>query len=78
MLGDFSDLYRRGGEQKRPVQLIWGCQDSTITFEDIQIIQECMPDVEFHPLADGGHLTHFESPEVVNPILLNFLKDSSE
>jgi pimeloyl-ACP methyl ester carboxylesterase len=78
MLGDFSDLYRRVGEQKRPLQLIWGCQDSTITFEDIQIIQESMPDLEFHPFTDGGHLTHFEKPEAVNPILLNFLKDSSE
>jgi len=78
MLGDFSDLYRRVGEQKRPLQLIWGCQDSTITFEDIQIIQERMPDVEFHPFTDGGHLTHFEKPEAVNPILLNFLDDSSE
>ncbi|MFA9403909.1 MAG: alpha/beta fold hydrolase, partial [Anaerolineales bacterium] len=78
MLGDFSDLYRRVGEQKRPLQLIWGCQDSTITFEDIQIIQESMPDVEFHPFTDGGHLTHFEKPEAVNPILLNFLDDNSE
>ncbi len=78
MLGDFSDLYRRVGKQSRPVQLLWGCQDSTITNEDIQIIQECMPDVEFHPFADGGHLTHFEKPEAVNPILLNFLKDSSK
>ncbi|MEA1976566.1 MAG: alpha/beta hydrolase [Chloroflexota bacterium] len=78
MLGDFSDLYRHVGEQSRPVQLIWGCQDSTITSEDIQIIQESMPDVEFHPFADGGHLTHFETPEVVNPILLNFLDDNSE
>ncbi len=77
MLGDFSGLYRRVGEQKRPIQLIWGCQDSTITFEDIQIIQECMPDVEFHPFADGGHLTHFEKPEAVNPILLNFLNNGS-
>ena len=78
MLGDFSDLYRRVGEQKQPVQLIWGCRDSTITFEDIQIIQESMPDVEFHPFTDGGHLTHFEKPEAVNPILLNFLDDSLE
>ncbi|TET32418.1 MAG: alpha/beta fold hydrolase [Anaerolineales bacterium] len=78
MLGDFSGLYRRVGEQKRPVQLIWGCQDSTITFEDIQIIQESMPDVEFHPFTDGGHLTHFEKPEAVNPILIKFLNNGSE
>jgi pimeloyl-ACP methyl ester carboxylesterase len=78
MLGDFSGLYRRVGEQKRPVQLIWGCQDSTITFEDIQIIQESMPDVEFHLFTDGGHLTHFEKPEAVNPILIKFLNNGSE
>ena len=78
MLGDFSDLYRRVGEQKRPLQLIWGCQDSTITFEDIQIIQESMPDLEFHPFADGGHLTHFEKPEAVNPMLIKFLNNGSE
>jgi pimeloyl-ACP methyl ester carboxylesterase len=78
MLGDFSGLYRRVGEQKRPVQLIWGCQDSTISFDEIQIILESMPDVEFHPFADGGHLTHFENPNDVNPILTNFLNDGSE
>ncbi len=78
MLGDFSGLYRRVGGQKRPLQLIWGCQDSTISFEEIQIIQECMPDVEFHPFTDGGHLTHFEKPEAVNPILLNFLNNRAE
>ena len=78
MLGDFSGLYRRVGEQKRPVQLIWGCQDSTISFDEIKIILESMPDVEFHPFTDGGHLTHFESPDAVNPVLKNFLNDGSE
>ena len=78
MLGDFSGLYRRVGEQKRPVQLIWGCQDSTISIEEIRIIRESMPDVEFHPFADGGHLTHFENPDAVNPILINFLENGSE
>ncbi len=78
MLGDFSGLYRRVGEQKRPVQLIWGRQDRTISIEEIQIILNSMPGVEFHPYADGGHLTHFEKPEAVNPILKNFLSNGSE
>ncbi len=78
MLGDFSGLYWRVGEQKRPVQLIWGCQDSTISFDEIKIILESMPDVEFHPFANGGHLSHFENPDAVNPILINFLNDGSE
>ncbi len=78
MLGDFSGLYRLVGEQKRPIQLIWGCQDSTITIEEIQIILKSMPDLEFHPFADGGHLTHFEKPEAVNPLLINFLKNGAE
>ena len=78
MLGDFSGLYRRVGEQKRPVQLIWGRQDSTISSEDIRIIRESMPDVEFHPFTEGSHLTHFEKPEVVNPILIQFLKNGAE
>ena len=77
MLGDFSGLYRRVGEQKRPVQLIWGRQDSTISFEEIQIILESMPNAEFHTFADAGHLTHFEKPEAVNPILKNFLNHGS-
>ena len=77
MLGDFSGLYRRVGEQKRPVQLIWGCQDSTISIEEIRILRESMPDVEFHPFSDGGHLTHFENPDAVNPILIDFLKNGT-
>jgi pimeloyl-ACP methyl ester carboxylesterase len=32
-----------------------------------------IPQVEFHPLENAAHVGFYETPEVVNPILVEFL-----
>lgn len=32
--------------------------------------------VEFHAIDEAGHVPHYEQPEVVNPLLIEFLRKS--
>jgi pimeloyl-ACP methyl ester carboxylesterase len=73
-LGDITDTYKRVGGQARPALLIWGCEDQTIPFDTSEKAKAAMPHVEFHAIDEAGHVPHYERPEVVNPILIEFLK----
>jgi len=37
------------------------------------LILEALPHAEFHIVENCGHIPHHEKPEIVNPILLEFL-----
>lgn len=73
MLGNFSSTYAGIGQQKKPVLLIWGRKDQTVPYKHSQRLLELIPQVEFHTIEKAGHLPHYERPEIVDPILLNFL-----
>ena len=74
MLGDFSPTYRKIGELGTPTQLFWGRNDRTVPFPYSDDIRSGIPQVEFYAIEDCGHIPHFEKPDVVNPLLLEFLK----
>ena len=74
MLGDFSPTYRKIGELGTPTQLFWGRNDKTVPFAYSDNIRSGIPQVEFYAIEDCGHIPHFEKPDVVNPLLLEFLK----
>jgi len=79
MLDSFINSYRTVGQLGRPTLLLWGCQDTTVPFEHSEIIRSAIPQARFVPVEDCGHLPHFEKPEIVNPILNEFLQtDGSE
>ena len=61
------------GRQPRPKLLIMGENDRTVPFETHVRIQDLMPGIEFHAIPLAGHLPHYEWPEVVNPLLVQFL-----
>ncbi len=73
MLESFSDVYQHVGLLKKPTLLFWGRNDKTVPFEHSKDILTVIPHTEFHPLEDCGHIPHYEKPQVVNPILLEFL-----
>lgn len=73
MLDGFSETYRRVGELDLPVLLIWGREDRTIPFAHSQNLLVLLPQTEFHPIEKAGHIPHYERPEVVNPLLIEFL-----
>ncbi len=71
-LGGFPQVYRHVGELSAPVLLIWGKQDRTIPFHSSGDILKAIPRAEFHPVENGGHIPHYERPDLVNPILIDF------
>ena len=73
MLGSFYDIYRRVGMLNKPTLLLWGHNDKTVPFEHSKDILASIPHAEFHDIDHCGHIPHYEKPQVVNPILLEFL-----
>jgi pimeloyl-ACP methyl ester carboxylesterase len=45
-----------------------------VPFEHSNDLQTAMPNVQFHVIEHCGHIPHYEKPEEVNPILMEFLK----
>lgn len=73
MLESFHETYERVGRLQKPTLLFWGKKDATVPFEDSKIILKALPNAEFHGIENCGHIPHYEKPEIVNPILLEFL-----
>lgn len=72
-MGVMRGFYQRVGRTNRPILLVWGCEDHTIPFKNHSVILEAIPGIEFHPIEKAGHVPHYERPDVVNPILFDFL-----
>jgi pimeloyl-ACP methyl ester carboxylesterase len=72
---DRREDYRRLGLIAKPVLLIWGKLDKDVPFELSQKVLENVPQAEFHPLDGEAHAFYYESPEKVNPLLIQFLNE---
>jgi pimeloyl-ACP methyl ester carboxylesterase len=73
MLESFAETYARVGKLKKPTLLIWGKNDTTVPFKNSTEILKAIPHSEFHPIENCGHIPHYEKPEIVNKVLLEFL-----
>jgi pimeloyl-ACP methyl ester carboxylesterase len=73
MLGSFLEVYKRVGKLSKPVLLFWGRNDKTVPFENSNDLCAAIPHLEFHIVENAGHIPHYERPDEVNPILLDFL-----
>ena len=74
MLGSFMDVYQGLGKMDKQVLLFWGQDDNTVPFEHSANLRAALPNAEFHVIENCGHIPHYEKPEVVNPLLLKFLR----
>jgi pimeloyl-ACP methyl ester carboxylesterase len=68
------EAYERVGKEDYPVLLIWGKEDQVVPFELSALVMELIPRAEFHPIEQAAHIPHYECPEIVNPILVDFLQ----
>jgi len=75
MLDGFLETYRRAAALRPSLMLIWGEMDSTVPFEQSQILRQLFPDATFCPIPAAGHIPHYEHPEQVNPALIHFLQN---
>lgn len=71
---DNTGAFAQLGKSSKPVLLIWGRADRTVPFSISDDVRKTMPQAEFHPIDDAGHVPFYERPEIVNPILIDFLK----
>jgi pimeloyl-ACP methyl ester carboxylesterase len=74
MLDSFIQIYETLGTMNKPILLFWGRKDETVPFEHSQVLCAALPDAKLHVIENCGHIPHYEKPELVNPILLEFLK----
>lgn len=61
-----------------PVLLIWGEEDQSMTRQDMERVRSNLSEIEFHAVPEAGHLSHYERPAIVNPILTSFLEKNSD
>jgi pimeloyl-ACP methyl ester carboxylesterase len=46
-----------------------------VPFEHSGGLLAVMPGAEFHVIENCGHIPHYEKPDEVNPVLLEFLRN---
>jgi pimeloyl-ACP methyl ester carboxylesterase len=69
-------VYGRVGASAVPVLLIWGKEDQTVPIEQAEIVRRAIPAVQYHPIDSAAHLPHMERGDVVNPLLIGFLRST--
>jgi pimeloyl-ACP methyl ester carboxylesterase len=74
MLGSFIGIYHELHKMNKDILLLWGRNDTTVPFEHSHDLRSALPQAQFHAIENCGHIPHYEKPEEVNPILLNFLR----
>jgi pimeloyl-ACP methyl ester carboxylesterase len=71
---DVTPEFVRLGKSGKPVLLIWGKSDQDVPIELSGQVRGAIPQAEFHPIDDAAHVPQFEHPEVVNPMVIEFLR----
>ena len=72
-LEEIINSYKIVGKQERSVLLIWGTDDRLIPEVSMNRMHSVIPGIEYHEIDGAGHVAHYERPEKVNPIMLDFL-----
>jgi pimeloyl-ACP methyl ester carboxylesterase len=71
---DYTKAYEKLGKQARNILLIRGAGDTEITADMLKEIRSYLPDAEFEPVKGAGHGAVFQKPEIVDSLVVGFLK----
>ncbi len=71
---DTQPAFEQLGKSGKPVLLIWGRADQDVPFAVSDDVRKAVPQTEFHPIDDSAHVPFYEHPEIVNPMLVDFLR----
>ena len=66
--------FETAGRHSRPVLLIWGKQDAVIPFAHSARVKKAMPRAQLVAVQNAGHVCPYESPGVVNAVMVAFLQ----
>ena len=56
-----------------PLCIVWGEQDAWLPVDIANRLHQRIPNSRLLTVADSGHNPHEESPESVNPVIVEFL-----
>ncbi|MDJ0923268.1 MAG: alpha/beta hydrolase [Acidimicrobiia bacterium] len=70
---DPTAAYENVKAQGIPTLLSWGTQDKLILEDSMRRLRDLLPDIEYHEIEGAAHLAHYEYPDRINPILIDFL-----
>ena len=70
---DWTMEYACLGKSGLPVLLIWGKDDQDVPFQLSEQVRKDLPQAQFLPIDDAAHLPFLEKPELVLPVMLEFL-----
>jgi pimeloyl-ACP methyl ester carboxylesterase len=65
---------QRLGNITQPTLLLWGDHDRVFPLEVGKQVKALLPQAEWQVIPGSGHLPQWEQPQVVNPLILSFLK----
>jgi len=71
---DNQPAFEQLGKSGKPVLLIWGRADQDVPFAVSDEVRKAIPQAEFHSIDDAAHVPFYEYPEIVNPMLIDFLR----
>ncbi len=71
-ISDATVYYEQIKKQGIPVLLTWGVNDRSIPEASMERLCELIPEVQYHEIRNASHLAHYEFPEEINPLLINF------
>ena len=67
--------YSRIPTLKVPTLVLVGDDESGEMSDSAKTLSEMLPNCQYQPVPDAGHIANMDNPFVVNQALLNFLKD---
>jgi len=65
--------YKNVGQSHKPVLAIWGKEDRSVALKVSDDLRTAIPQAQFHIIDDAAHIPFYEHPEIVNPMLIEFL-----
>lgn len=72
VLHEMEPIYRSLGKTNLKMMLVWGKEDRVIPHENCIRLRGLIPDMVCHFIEKTGHLPHYEDPEQVLPLLVEF------
>jgi pimeloyl-ACP methyl ester carboxylesterase len=70
---NLDSLYATTGKAGKPTLLIWGTEDKTVPIKNADQVRKGIPQSEWHPISNAGHLPHMEQAKLVDSLVLDFL-----
>jgi pimeloyl-ACP methyl ester carboxylesterase len=72
---EYDRMARNYWKVETPALLVWGRSDTWVPTKFGPWLDDQLPNSRLEMIAEAGHLPHQEQPDVVNPLMISFLKN---